>query len=90
MPHVFRLKAVIGGTGYVKTEYHPQMTDRVFVDTNRPICKKDPDAGQNHERAAFVISDLWEKESPIVGVRVRRESHVNAIRKIPKLLLTHT
>jgi predicted nucleic acid-binding protein len=60
------------------------MTDRVFVDTNVLIYAHDLDAGPKHERAASIISNLWENESGIISVQVLQEFYVNVTRKITK------
>jgi len=62
------------------------MTDRVFVDTNVLIYAHDRDAGLKHERAAGIVSDLWEKENGIISVQVLQEFYVNVTRKISKPL----
>ena len=58
------------------------MTERVFVDTNVLIYAHDLDAGLKHDRAAAILSDLWEKENGIVSVQVLQEFYVNVTRKI--------
>jgi len=58
------------------------MIERVFVDTNVLIYAHDLDAGLKHDRAAAILSDLWEKENGIVSVQVLQEFYVNVTRKI--------
>ena len=58
------------------------MIERVFVDTNVLIYAHDLDAGSKHDRAAAILSDLWEKENGIVSVQVLQEFYVNVTRKI--------
>ena len=62
------------------------MIDKVFVDTNVLIYAHDLDAGMKHDRAAAIISDLWEKESGVISVQVLQEFYVNATRKISRPL----
>jgi len=58
------------------------MIERVFVDTNVLIYAHDLDAGSKHDRAAAILSDLWENENGIVSVQVLQEFYVNVTRKI--------
>jgi len=58
------------------------MIDKVFVDTNVLIDAHDLDAGMKHDRAASIISDLWEKEGGVISVQVLQEFYVSATRKI--------
>ena len=58
------------------------MIERVFVDTNVLIYAHDLDAGLKHDRAAAILSDLWENENGIVSVQVLQEFYVNVTRKI--------
>ncbi|NPV04862.1 MAG: PIN domain-containing protein [Syntrophaceae bacterium] len=62
------------------------MTGRTFVDTNVLIYAHDLDAGPKHERAAAVVSGLWESRSGILSAQVLQEFYVNVTRKIPKPL----
>jgi len=38
------------------------------------IYAHDLDAGMKHDRAAAIISDLWEKESGVISVQVLQNS----------------
>ena len=62
------------------------MTDKVFVDTNVLIYAHDLDAGMKHNRAASIISGLWEKQNGLISVQVLQEFYVNATLKISKPL----
>ena len=62
------------------------MIERVFVDTNVLIYAHDLDAGSKHDRAAAILSDLWENENGIVSVQVLQEFYVNVTRKISAAL----
>jgi predicted nucleic acid-binding protein len=62
------------------------MIDRVFVDTNVLIYAHDLDAGLKHNRAAAIVTDLWNHESGIISVQVLQEFYVNVTRKISKPL----
>jgi predicted nucleic acid-binding protein len=46
------------------------------------IYAHDLDAGSKHDRAAAILSDLWENENGIVSVQVLQEFYVNVTRKI--------
>lgn len=62
------------------------MSDRVFVDTNVLVYAHDLDAGQRHDVALRVVSELWESRSAVISTQVLQEFYVNATRKIPSPL----
>ena len=49
------------------------MSGRVFVDTNVLIYAHDIRAGQKQEKAAKVLSDLWEKRTGVLSTQVLQE-----------------
>lgn len=59
------------------------MTDRTFVDTNMLVYAHDQDAGNKHEIARKVISELWESRLGVLSTQVLQEFYVTLTRKIP-------
>jgi len=62
------------------------MSDRVFVDTNVLVYAHDLDAGERHDVAARLVSDLWDTRTAVISTQVLQEFYVNATRKIPSPL----
>lgn len=59
------------------------MTDRTFVDTKMLVYAHDQDAGNKHEIARKVISELWESRLGVLSTQVLQEFYVTLTRKIP-------
>ena len=59
------------------------MSDRVFIDTNVLICAHDIQAGKKQEKAARILSELWESRTGALSTQVLQEFYVNVTRKIP-------
>lgn len=62
------------------------MSDRVFVDTNVLVYAHDLDAGERHDVAARLVSELWDSRTAVISTQVLQEFYVNATRKIPSPL----
>jgi predicted nucleic acid-binding protein len=62
------------------------MIDKVFVDTNVLVYAHDLDAGQRHDVAVRLVSELWETRTAVISTQVLQEFYVNATRKIPSPL----
>jgi predicted nucleic acid-binding protein len=59
------------------------MSDKVFVDTNVLVYAHDLDAGERHDIAVRLVSELWETRAAVISTQVLQEFYVNATRKIP-------
>jgi predicted nucleic acid-binding protein len=59
---------------------------KAFVDTNILIYAYDSTAGQKHERASRIVSDLWDSGLGVLSTQVLQEFFVNVTAKIPKPL----
>ncbi len=55
-----------------------------FVDTNILVYAEDRDAGEKHEAARDLITDLWHSGDGVVSVQVLQEFFVNVTRKVPR------
>lgn len=62
------------------------MTDKVFVDTNVLVYAHDLDAGERHDIAARLVSELWETRNGVISTQVLQEFYVNVTRKTPSPL----
>jgi predicted nucleic acid-binding protein len=62
------------------------MTGPHFVDTNVLIYAHDVQAGQRHEVAKALVTELWRSRGGILSTQVLQEFYVNVTRKIPKPL----
>jgi predicted nucleic acid-binding protein len=52
------------------------MTDKVFVDTNILVYAHDLDAGNKHDQAAEIVSQLWESRNGVLSTQVLQEFYV--------------
>ena len=59
---------------------------KAFVDTNILIYAYDSTAGQKHERAGRIVSDLWDSGLGVLSTQVLQEFFVYVTAKIPKPL----
>jgi predicted nucleic acid-binding protein len=59
------------------------MKDKMFVDTNVLVYAHDLDAGDKHEIAIEVVSDLWESGNGVISTQVLRELYVTLTQKVP-------
>jgi predicted nucleic acid-binding protein len=59
------------------------MNDKTFVDTNVLVYAHDLDAGEKHEIAAGIISDLWESGNGVISTQVLQELYVTLTKKVP-------
>ena len=57
--------------------------DKTFVDTNILVYAHDRDAGDKHEIAGKVISELWKSRLGLLSIQVLQEFYVTLTRKIP-------
>ncbi|MGH9380249.1 MAG: PIN domain-containing protein [Thermoanaerobaculia bacterium] len=55
-----------------------------FVDTDILVYAEDRDAGEKHEAARDLITDLWHSGDGVVSVQVLQEFFVNVTRKVPR------
>lgn len=62
------------------------MTDRVFVDTNILVYAHDLDAGNKHDQAAEIVSQLWESRNGVLSTQVLQEFYVTLTRKVSSTL----
>lgn len=62
------------------------MSDKVFVDTNILVYAHDLDAGERHDVAARLVSELWETRDAVISSQVLQEFYVTVTRKIPSPL----
>lgn len=59
------------------------MKDKMFVDTNVLVYAHDLDAGDKHEIAIGVVSDLWESGNGVISTQVLQELYVTLTKKVP-------
>ncbi len=59
------------------------MNDKMFVDTNILVYAHDLDAGDKHEIATGVVSDLWESGNGVISTQVLQELYVTLTQKVP-------
>ena len=59
------------------------MKDKTFVDTNVLVYAHDLDAGDKHEIAIGVVSDLWESGNGVISTQVLQELYVTLTQKVP-------
>lgn len=62
------------------------MSDRAFVDTNVLVYAHDLDAGNKHEVAAKLISQLWESRNGVLSTQVLQECYVTLTKKVVRPL----
>ena len=62
------------------------MTDKVFVDTNILVYAHDLDAGNKHDQAAEIVSQLWESRNGVLSTQVLQELYVTLTRKVSSTL----
>ena len=62
------------------------MTDKVFVDTNILVYAHDLDAGNKHDQAAEIVSQLWESRNGALSTQVLQEFYVTLTRKVSSTL----
>ena len=63
------------------------MTDKVFVDTNILVYAHDLDAGNKHDQAAEIVSQLWESRNGALSTQVLQEFYVTLTRKVSSTLI---
>jgi len=56
--------------------------DKIFVDTNVLVYAHDVDAGQKHQIAQRLLSDLWNTRAGVLSVQVLQEFYVTLTRKL--------
>ena len=59
------------------------MTAPIFVDTNVLIYAHDVEAGDRHETARRLLTQLWRSRRGTLSTQVLQEFYVNVTRKIP-------
>lgn len=57
-----------------------------FLDTNVLLYAHDRDAGERHERAVGVVTELWERGTGALSTQVLQEFYVSATRKLTQPL----
>ena len=62
------------------------MTDKVFVDTNILVYAHDLDAGNKHDQASEIVSQLWESRNGVLSTQVLQEFYVTLTRKVSSTL----
>ncbi|MBU4175498.1 MAG: PIN domain-containing protein [Actinobacteria bacterium] len=62
------------------------MSDRVFVDTNILVYAHDISAGNKHQKARDIVSDLWVSGLGVISTQVLQEFYNAVTRKVPKPL----
>jgi predicted nucleic acid-binding protein len=62
------------------------MTDKVFVDTNILVYAHDLDAGNKHDQAAEIVSQVWESRNGVLSTQVLQEFYVTLTRKVSSTL----
>ena len=62
------------------------MSDKAFVDTNILVYAHDLDAGNKHEVAAKLISQLWESRNGVLSTQVLQECYVTLTKKVVRPL----
>ena len=62
------------------------MTDKVFVDTNILVYAHDLDASNKHDKAAEIVSQLWESRNGVLSTQVLQEFYVTLTRKVSSTL----
>jgi predicted nucleic acid-binding protein len=63
------------------------MTDeRAFVDTNVLVYAYDADAGQKHDSATRLLTELWTDRAGAISTQVLQEFYVTVTKKLPKPL----
>jgi predicted nucleic acid-binding protein len=58
------------------------MKDRTFVDTSILVYAHDLDAGNKHDVASGIVSELWESRLGVLSTQVLQEFYVTLTRKI--------
>ena len=62
------------------------MTDKVFVDTNILVYAHDLDAGNKHDQAAEIVSQVWQSRNGVLSTQVLQEFYVTLTRKVSSTL----
>jgi predicted nucleic acid-binding protein len=62
------------------------MSDKSFVDTNILVYAHDLDAGNKHEVAAKLISQLWKSRNGVLSTQVLQECYVTLTKKVVRPL----
>ena len=62
------------------------MTDKVFLDTNVLVYAHDLDAGNKHDKAAEIVSQLWESRNGVLSTQVLQEFYITLTRKVSSTL----
>ena len=62
------------------------MSDNIFLDTNILVYAHDLDAGDKHDVAAKIISQLWESKNGVLSTQVLQEFYVTLTKKMPQPL----
>lgn len=58
------------------------MSDRVFIDTNILVYAHDATAGNKHDLAAELVSNLWDSQDGVISVQVIQEFYVTVTKKV--------
>jgi predicted nucleic acid-binding protein len=58
------------------------MIDNIFVDTNILVHAHDLDAGDKHEEAQRIVSELWETKNGVLSTQVIQELYVTLTKKV--------
>ena len=58
------------------------MRGKTFLDTNILVYAHDATAGEKHELAADLVSNLWDSQQGVISVQVIQEFYVTVTRKV--------
>lgn len=58
------------------------MSDKTFLDTNVLVYAHDATAGNKHDLAADLVSNLWDSQDGVISVQVLQEFYVTVTRKV--------
>ena len=62
------------------------MSGETFVDTNILVYAHDLDAGEKHDVAKKIVSQLWESRTGMLSTQVMQEFYITVTKKIPQPL----
>ena len=57
---------------------------KTFVDTNILVYAEDLDAGEKHDMAVRLVTELWESGEGVLSIQVLQELFVTLTRKLPR------
>ncbi len=57
---------------------------KAFVDTNVLVYAEDLDAGDKHDAAVRLVTELWQSGEGVISIQVLQELFVTLTRKMPR------